>query len=82
MATLADAEALAHELNAQAKQHPRVSMLLVPEAKLEQDELVIAFYWLDREKSDAADTVIRFADYASQPAEQAAKQILDQLSQS
>jgi hypothetical protein len=45
MATLSDAEVLADEINSQARQHPRVSMLLVPQAEIRDDDIVIAVYW-------------------------------------
>src|SRR5579884_313513 len=45
------ADALARELNTQAKQHPRVSMLLVPNVKEQDGQLVIDLYWMDRETS-------------------------------
>ena len=79
MATLSDATALAEEINSQARHHPRVSMLLIPQATVENDELVISLYWLDRYKSEARDTVLRFTEYASEPIERAAKRILDKL---
>ena len=56
-----------------------LSMLLIPTAGLEQDEITIAFYWLNLERSEAHDAVVRLADYASQPAERAAQQILIEM---
>jgi hypothetical protein len=79
MASLRDAEQLARELNSQATPHPRVSMFLVPQAEVHDHELVITFYWYDRNTSEAHDTLVPFADYATQPIAQAATQILHEL---
>jgi hypothetical protein len=79
MTTLSDAAVLADKINSQARQHPRISMLRVPQAEVRGDDIVIALYWLDREQAEARDSVIRFADNAHLPAEQAATQILDDL---
>ena len=76
---MSEAEHLAREINAQAAHDPRVSMLHIPQVKVEDDQIVIAFYWYDRYASEAHDTVVQFADHAAQPPDQAAKRILDRL---
>lgn len=79
--TSPEAEALAQELTRQLKHHPRISILLLPKAKIIDDEDQISFYWLDREESGATDTTIRVKDYAGQTPETAAKNIISNLVQ-
>jgi hypothetical protein len=74
-----EAEALSQELLRQLKQHPRVSVLLVPNSKAIDGEEHIAFYWLDREEDGAFDTEIAVKDFAGQPPETAAANIIASL---
>jgi hypothetical protein len=74
-----EAEALSRELLRQLKQHPRVSVLLIPKPKVIDDEEYIAFYWLDRQEAGAAQTEIPVKDYADQPPQTAAANIIASL---
>lgn len=74
-----EAEVLSQELLRQLKQHPRVSVLLVPKPKVIEGEEYIAFYWLDRQEDGAAETEIPVNDYADQPPQTAAASIIASL---
>jgi hypothetical protein len=69
-----EGEALAQELLKQLKQHPRISVLLIPSPKIIDDEEHISFYWLNHDQGEAATTKVRVKDYADQPPQAAASE--------
>jgi hypothetical protein len=73
------AEALTHELTRQLKQHPRVSLLLLPKLEVIDGDDWISLYWLDRVEDAARDTVVRVRDYEGQHPDAAAERIISTL---
>jgi hypothetical protein len=74
------AQALVLELAQQLEHHPRITLMLVPETYVVNGEDQNQPYWLDRDEDAAADTLVRVKDYEGQRPEDAAQQIIGNLS--